>query len=110
MMKINQELNIKLKQDLTYFEQYLSLINNEDLSISTAYESDAERAKLDFLNFYLDSVLKTIKIHAKDSNIIADLHEQVSAIKLLIKKDNPDTKLCIKKMEDTSNYWSTLCY
>ena len=45
MMKINQELNIKLKQDLTYFEQYLSLINNENLSISTAYESEAERAK-----------------------------------------------------------------
>ncbi|NQZ29872.1 MAG: hypothetical protein HRU06_01305 [Oceanospirillaceae bacterium] len=109
-MKINQELNAKLKSETKIFQQYLSLINSKESAITVGYQREAEKAKLDFLSFYLDSVVKVIAEYAQDPQTESILNEQVSSIQSLIKNNDRDTKLCIKKMEETSNYWNSLCY
>jgi len=109
-MKINSKLNTKLKQETVIFEQYMSLINAKGLRISNGFQQEAQKAQIDFLKFYLDSVAQIIAKHADDTESDIVFNEQFNSTQTLIRDENPDARLCIKKMEDTSNYWSSLCY
>jgi hypothetical protein len=109
-MKINPKLNTKLKQETLIFEQYLSLMSAKGLLIANDFEKEAQKAQIDFLKFYLDSVTNIIEIYASDTETDMIFNEQFNNTQALIRDENPDTRLCIKKMEDTSSYWSSLCY
>jgi len=109
-MKINPKLNTKLKQETLIFEQYLSLMNAKGLLIANDFQMEVQKAQIDFLEFYLDSVTKIIAIYANDAETDMVFNEQFNSTQALIRDKNPDARLCIKKMEDTSSYWSSLCY
>jgi len=109
-MKINSKLNTKLKQETVIFKRYMTLMNAKGLLISNGFQREAQKAQIDFLKFYLDSVARTIVKYANDTESDIVLNEQFSSTQTLIRDNNPDAELCIKKMEDTSNYWSSLCY
>jgi len=109
-MKINQQLNIHLKRESELFKQYLNLMSQKGLSIAQGYQHEAHQAQLDFLTFYLDSVTTIIASYANKDEAELILNEQFSATKALIAESDGDADQCIKKMEETSNYWSSLCY
>lgn len=110
MMKINKELNTKLKTETAFYQQYLNLVENKQSTISNDFQREADQAKLDFLSFYLNSMIKVIVKYAQDPETELVLNQQITSIRSLIKNQDLDTKTCIKKMEDTSNYWNSLCY